>query len=644
MEQVAAGSPPGKTVHVLFLHGVGRHSRLSSLLKAYQSLHAFLRSPEAPVAAEDPFPESTLEEFNDGADPPYLRITPAPPESDTSPARAVYLYEVNYSALAGVVRENHPLDITQLFVGLDLGVNVARRRLRLDSAAAASRAASFELRRHRHLARIAQRVTTVLTAATVPVLGLPSLLLKRHVAPFVSDFTRFFEDVATFALDRNGEELIASHVLHTVERIVARAKRDPGIAPEDRDEFVIVAHSLGAIVLHALVVAQWENPAKLPDRVVTLGAPIGLVCWLWRFIDFKAMEFAVDNRQQGPYFCWRPLRPSPGAEGIHHTIEWINVLAHLDPVATAFPATDLYLGTPAGFVAGRLRGGGIRHHYIRTGGVLSAGAAHARYFDDKQRVVPILGNAMRLRDWEDPSPRTAAQHWQQALRHLRALRVGGWVAGTALVAWYMEWLQQLCGRSVPAWLFVPYVLPPVLIGYLAFWQRLFFGRPTKRTTADAIRSLPVFDRYAFPYRLRQAILRRPNPEPKRARPGIVVKVLGQLVSFVPTAFIMLAPLAAMVGWAGVAGFLGEHLLSLPWLLLLFMAYTVFFGVSEFARNWSRVLGILGADPPPPANTWRVPYRWVCHLCGLGNAAGRTHCASCGFAAVASAEDIARTRP
>ena len=38
------------------------------------------------------------------------------------------------------------------------------------------------------------------------------------------------------------------------------------------------------------------------------------------------------------------------------------------------------------------------------------------------------------------------------------------------------------------------------------------------------------------------------------------------------------------------------------------------------------------------------YRWICHKCGSANEPHTEVCASCGFAAVASAQEVAQSRP
>src|SRR6188508_1251253 len=111
------------------VHGVGRHAPLSSLLEVYQSFRSNTRSPEAPLIYEDRIQDWRLDEVNEGTAPPYLKLIPRFPDARADIV-AVYIYEVNYSALAGVVRQNHPLDLTTLFVGLDLAVAAARQALK----------------------------------------------------------------------------------------------------------------------------------------------------------------------------------------------------------------------------------------------------------------------------------------------------------------------------------------------------------------------------------------------------------------------------------------------------------------------------------------------------------------------------------
>src|SRR5258706_362186 len=126
----------------------------------------------------------------------------------------------------------------------------------------------------------------------------------------VATFTRFFEDIATFAMDKNGEQLISAHVDRTVQNIVSGPLFSPPTNNNKEDTFVIAAHSLGAIVAHNYLVRQWGLGGRLvPTKLLTFGSPIGLVCWLWLFLDFPSFQFST-----GPigdhYFCWTPEPPS----------------------------------------------------------------------------------------------------------------------------------------------------------------------------------------------------------------------------------------------------------------------------------------------------------------------------------------------
>jgi len=252
----AASAPPTSTVHLLMVHGVGGHDHLSNLLRTYQSFRANLQSVEAPITGEDQIPGWRLTQFDEGSTPPVLRLEPRVPPPPGGVA-AVCMYEVNYSSFAGVVRHNHRLDLTGLFVGLDLAVCSASQRTRpeRDPIFGAQTA---------DVARCLQRTAGVFTAGTVPIIGLPALLFRNYIGTLVALFTRFFEDIATFVLDKNGEQLISAHLDRTLATIDTRM--NPG------DRLVIAAHSLGSVVVHNYVVRQWTTgTARLPDTVMTFG-------------------------------------------------------------------------------------------------------------------------------------------------------------------------------------------------------------------------------------------------------------------------------------------------------------------------------------------------------------------------------------
>ena len=593
---------PPRSAHVLFVHGVGRHSKLSSLLRPYQSLRSNMRSDEAPVESEDPFKRWTLQDFDDAANPVFLKLRP--PEDDPDEARDVYLYEVNYSALAGVVRANQQLDMTHLFVSLDLAVNVARDRLATllaDAKKMEERAFDWaEVRHHRQLARAAQGLTGVLVAATVPVLGLPSMALRKYIGTFVADFTRFFEDVATFALDRNGSALINAHFDHTVRAIQSKL----GSA----DEFVVVAHSLGTVVAHSHLVRTWSD-YRVPDRVVTLGSPIGMVSWLWRLLDFEGAKFDPYGRHDTPYFCWTPLASKKDGRAL----EWINVVNYLDPIATAFPLTDAYLGMPRERLEKHLAGGAVQQHFIRTGGFFSVGAAHTRYFQDKDNFLKLLGKVIPLSPEEAarPDSRDPAQHWKDTGEALLLWQSVLWAAGLAFLAGYFWLLARIAGPGVTWQAVIPfplvlYVLPGLTIGTLAFFQRLVVGAPTKRTRAQDVIKLPWWRLTSLPYRIPHFLgLRRSDPPLDKPAPPWFWLQVRHGVSFLPTLVAMAIP----VWWLQIDGpyhgildllryGVSDFVAKAGWwyslaLVGLFMAYTVAFAGSEFARHWRKVLKLCG---------------------------------------------------
>ncbi len=573
---------------MLFVHGVGRHSKLSSLLKPYQSLRSQMLSDEAPVESEDPFKRWTLQDFDDAANPVFLALRSADPEEGD-----IYLYEVNYSALAGVVRENQKLDMTHLLVSLDLAIAVARRRLALLRAAPpAEDRGKFddaELRRHEALARTAQGLTGVLVATTVPVLGLPSMALRKYVGTFVEDFTRFFEDIATFALDRNGSALIRAHFDHTVGAIQAKLK--PG------DEFIVVAHSLGTVVTHSHLISAWRGECggcRVPDRVVTLGSPIGLVSWLWRLLDFKGARFDPFGQHEVTYFCWKPL----GAIESGRPLEWINVVNYLDPIATAFPTGDAYLGMDAERLEALLEGRAVQQHYIRTGGMRSIGAAHTQYFQDKANFLKLLGKVIPLSPGEAVRPASddAKAHWRDSMSALLWWQLVLWGAGLACLAGYF-WLLARLAAPQAAWTalvplpFAFYVLPRFTIGTLTFFQRFFVGGATKRTRARDVFDLSAASLPGLPYVAAAWIFGRFDPAPDRVAPNWLMQLLRHAVSFLPTLAAMALPVLWLKADHGTG--VGELVLQAGWLglalLVLFVLYLVAFAGSEFARHWRRVL-------------------------------------------------------
>lgn len=593
-----------RNVHVLLVHGVGRHSRLSALLRAYQAFRSNLNSAEAPTTGEDPIPDWSLAAFSEDATTPYVKLSPKP--GQPSLPEAVLLYEVNYSNLAGVIRDNQPLDITRLFVGLDLAVNVARSNLRahLRRPLSESQPETAGLERfapdNAVLAHQLQKLTGVFVAATVPILGLPSLLLRNYTETFVTHFTRFFEDVATFTLDKNGEKLISAHVDRTIENIVKS-----GDFNAERDELVIVAHSLGTIVIHNYLLRHWsgkqrvkgkelDDPLPVPARLLTFGSPIGLICWMWLFLDYPGLKFDLERPTGRNYFSWDP---QPGTASPKHEIQWINVVNHLDPIATAFPLDYVDLTRPAGKELAGLERGRVEHRYIKTGGAFSAASAHTAYFPNRT-FREILGRTVRLRRG-DPLEQTklkmvsVEEHWANTMRDLMRLRTGLWFLGAVFIGIYLIGIALAYDEPVALLLLPLYAWPPATIAVLAFFQRLTFGGPTKRTGVEQMKALPWRDLASLPYRLRRLFgLGRTDPSPMAARPNAALRWLALFVAFVPTALAMAAPIVLaqqqIGGGSGILDLIADHPFAASFMVLVFFVYLVSFALSEFLAHW-RVL-------------------------------------------------------
>jgi hypothetical protein len=581
----------GRSVHVLFVHGVGQHSPLSSRLRAYQALRSDLNSPEAPTVWEDPIPDWRLAEFDDTGPPRYLCLLPRYPGVQTGPD-SVYLYEVNYSALAGVIRANQPLDVTQLFIGFDLAVNAARERLRKDLQ---DPSLTLALRESASIGRQVQKLADVFVAATVPVLGIPALVFRRFTHSFVGAFTRFFEDIATFALDKNGEQLISKHVDRTVHNIVHSGRFQHAKDGEPGDTFVIAAHSLGTLVIHNFLLRHWAaGGPEIPQRLLTYGSPIGLVCWIWCFLDFPRLKFTTEpDRATGDeYFCWTP-EPAPSIA--LRPLSWLNVINFLDPIATPFPMQHVNLAMKVEDIAAALADQKLTHHYMKHGNFLSA---HTNYMDDREGFLNLLSRAAELVTDAPPRPasRDPVQHWREVERSLLVGQWSLWMVGVLAIACYFSWLSAIYRAPVPYLLAALYLWPPATIGSLAFFQKLFFGAPTKRSRAEMVRTLRWCDWWAFPYRIR--------PSARLLSIAMRSRVARLIFGFVPTIGAMILPIlwwshAQHRGATGLLAFVSMANYKLLGLLAVFMVYAIAFALSEFTRHWRQMLTILNrADKTP----------------------------------------------
>jgi len=572
-------------------HGVGRHDRLSSLLEVYQAIRSNLRSPEAPALVEDRIPDWTLERFDEGANPPYLKLR-FNYEAEHGDAAVVYLYEVNYSALAGVIRANHRLDLTTLFVGLDVAICSARQQQShgpLTTIFPGEPAA---------LARSLQRVSGVMAAATGPLLGAPSLLLSRYGgSSFVAAFTRFFEDVATYALDKSGEQLISEHLERIVDNI-HRSDQFAGAPAPVRHDFIMASHSLGSVVTHSYLVRHWPDvtlpgaPRKLPGTVVTFGSPIGLITWLWLFLDFEDFDF---KRWRGreTFFCWNPILNRAGAET---PITWFNVVNALDPIASAFPDGAADLSRSAEALTSEL-GGGIIHRHCGAAKLTATGRAHTDYLHDRDGFLEILQRAAGLRPGpvQDVRCSNPDDHWRDSCRVLGRARAIAWLTAMTfalgycgMIAWQFQDWRVLSATAL-------YSVPAVTVGGLAFVQRFFFGGRTKRISRQRIAALR-WDLVSLPYRLRQIVgdlrkrvARLPLDDKALPPHRPWIQRLNKVLAFLPTVLAMLLPVG--VGWTLAGGGPARYM---PWslyliALLIFVVYLIACAVFELISAWRSVL-------------------------------------------------------
>ena len=573
-------SPRLSTVHVLTVHGVGGHDHLSNLLRTYQSFRANLKSVEAPIIGEDRIPAWTLTGFDEGGAPPSLTLTPRvlPKPGGVGTVR---LYEVNYSGFAGVIRRNHRIDLTDLFLGLDLAVCAARQRRTAGPSPPGNTA---------ELGRCLQRAAGILSAGTVPIIGLPSIVFRDYVGTFVGAFTRFFEDIATFAVDKNGEQLISAHLDRTIAAI--GASMQPG------DRFAIAAHSLGSVVVHNYVVRnRASGPGCVPDTVVTFGSPIGLLSWIWLFLDFESMDFT--RRVNGDhYFCWNPVS---NGKGDRSALRWINALNCGDPIATAFPASMLDLSRDPADIARGLVGGDITHQFFGDARVTAVGGSHNEYLNDKEGFLRVLLRVIGLASGsadDVPGTRSRATHWSATETVLRKVQWG--LASVALVAIavYCWFMARKAGDPRGGIVAVLYVWPAATIGILTFCQRLMLGGPTKRITTTQIRDLRWWDVTSFPYRLRAAIAARlgrgTDIDPLAPSPGYVTRLGANVLSFIPTLVLMAIPIVATSWWTGqwmTGRALWRAAFSLKGLiaLALFMVYVIACAAHEIVRTWRRIV-------------------------------------------------------
>lgn len=446
-------APPGHTprhVHVLYVHGVGAQSKLSSLLKPYQAIRSNASPAELPLNAMDRAPGWNLRAFDDHLHPSRLELVPDEEINHPRPNK-VFFYEVNYSDLMHVVRQNHPIELTHLFIGFNMAVEMAESRL------AGAATANPDLSSEVSVAKQAARFSRTMLAVTLPLLGiLPWAARRFQLQRHLEAFSRFFEDVATFAMDKTGYELVAKHIDATLSNIRGQTI---DIYDANADHVVLVAHSLGSVVAHNYLVRNWAAAPGAPPKVNTLltyGSPIGLLCWLWLFIEHEAMSFAewrwnTFYNAAGelrnlvfPFFVW------PHADVPTHLapIRWINVLHTLDPIATRFPMGFCFMGLSRPRVKAGLISGEVTH-VVQSHGMIPA-VPHTQYYENRPSTrISLAAAASGPTFIEILLSATGLSNTLVASTHPSMARAA-WSDG-AWKLWTWEWVLRAIGILIAAY-------------------------------------------------------------------------------------------------------------------------------------------------------------------------------------------------
>lgn len=589
-----------RNTHVLFIHGVGNHARLSSLLRGYQSLREELKSPDLPSDSEDLIVGWRLADFNEDASLPSVTLSRSALRGDAAGVDRIHLYEVNYSQLAGIIRENHPIDLTRLFVSFDLTVLLAHQRMAWTPPVKVAGEINDMA-----VADSVKELTGLCIAATVPILGIfPRVARWLSLQNVVETFTRFFEDVATFSMDISGSRLISTHVDRTVRNIV----NSPHY--EDGDELVIVAHSLGTVVAHNHLVRHWADGGKeVPNKILTFGSPIGLLCWLWLFMDFSGMEFSRRNKYIQNFFTWfsdkdeeiRSTMPGPAAL---KPVVWANIVNHLDPIATAFPGKYAFMSAPQLVVQSAM--GEIQHRFIKTSGLGGIFSAHMDYFNDRpSEPKPDPARQQKFLDyllgfvefWKGgiaaAKPDASQNHWANTRRSLLVLAWMSYIFGALALLGYFLLVevsypaQRLVSISVLLPIYMLYLWPGFLIAVLSFFQRLVWGSPTKRISSGDIEAGLAWNSWdAFPYKLRMLLSERSE---KIFAPRYGWKVIYGIVSLLPFFIVMTLPVLGSTLMSGSLSWHAPSRFSMFMMFSLFLIHLVSFVLFKILKCWRAIL-------------------------------------------------------
>ena len=366
---------------------------------------------------------------------------------------------------------------------------------------------------------------------------------------------------------------------------------------------MIAAHSLGSVVAHNYIVRSWATatPLPVPHTLITFGSPIGLIMWLWLFLDFDRMDPAAKRKEELSYFSWNPVSRDPG---VRSKMQWINVVNCVDPIATAFPDDLVDLSVRREQIAAGLQGGAVAHRFLGKAKWTQVGAAHSEYLNDKPGFIAILLRAaglVPLRVEDVPDARTRDEHRTQTLAVLGRVQWGLFAIAIAAVAIYCFLVGRAFHDLRTVGFAAVFVWPALTIGVLAFFQRLMFGGQTKRISPDILRKLRWRDLASFPYRVRllvaTALGRTGEVDPLKRGPNPLIRTLATIVSFGPTLGLMSIPIAGAAWLTGHWPSVGD-VWSRVWAfqtllaLVAFMAYVVACAGFEFVRTWRQVVRLL----------------------------------------------------
>lgn len=423
---------------VLFVHGLGEQSQLSALLHPLLSLTTHLETGLTGTQRNhlpNLLPDWDVVDLDIHRSPPSIQLTHNP--SAGSPD-AVKFYEFNYSHLTEVIRDINAVSLERLLAQFHEELAVALPPL--------DKAGSGEAAIAKHVLRIGD----VVLASSAPMLGIfPFFTQYLGLGHVIKAYRRFFADVATCALDYPGADLLFSHFNRTVESIFEKE----GELGAD-DQFIIVAHSLGTVLTHGYLVQRWSEGKSprlpVPQKILTFGTAVSLLCWLWLYLDYelmnpnkwKARTIGRPGRfEEFMTFCWSKLDLPQGFSP--QPLKWINVLNRLDPIATKVPSPYVFFDAPPASIASALPAG-VEHRFTYRG--WWRGSPHNTYFQDRpfsrksaptqyEQFSDILMEVLGFANPRPPEDRIPEQkHWTSTNISLWCFSSAAYLLGLAAMA------------------------------------------------------------------------------------------------------------------------------------------------------------------------------------------------------------------